>query len=271
MRVNKTLAAVASVAALALALAGCAGSSAPSAPASAATPAVDYKLVSAGTLTVCSDIPYAPFEVEDAETASGYSGFDIDIISSVAEKLGLQLKVKVIGFDALKSGTALAAGQCDVAASAMTITDERKKNIDFSDAYYDSLQSLLVKKDSGIQDLAGLAGKKIGVQTGTTGKDYATANAPADAKLVDFDNDGLLWSAIQAGQIDAILQDLPVNQVHEKADAKYVIVAKYQTDEKYGFAFAKGKNPALLEVVNKQLAALHADGGYDKIYAKYFG
>jgi len=266
MRVNKTLTLVASIAAFALTLGGCAGSASTSSTASA-----DYKLVTAGTLTVCSDLPYAPFEVEDSTTASGYSGFDIDIISSIADKLGLTLAVKVVGFEAIKSGTAMAAGQCDLAASALTITDERKQNMDFSDGYYDSLQSLLVSKSSGITDLAGVAGKKVGVQGGTTGKAYAEANAPKDAKLIDFDSDGLLWNAIQAGQIDAILQDLPVNQVHEKADAKYMIVGKYQTDEKYGFGFAKDKSPELLAAVNQQLSVLHSDGTYDKIYAKYFG
>jgi polar amino acid transport system substrate-binding protein len=271
MRVNKTLAAVASVAALALALAGCAGSSAPSAPASAATPAVDYKLVSPGTLTVCSDVPYAPFETEDATSPSGYSGFDIEVMDALAKKLGLTLKVIDSDFDALQSGTVLVANQCDVAASAMTITDERKKNLDFTDAYYDSLQSLLVKADSGITNLAGLAGKTIGVQKGTTGKSYATKNAPADAKIVDFPSDGELWPAIQAKQIDAILQDQPVNHTHEVADAAYKIVETYNTNESYGFALAKGKKPELLAAINAQLKSMRADGSYDTLYKKYFG
>ncbi|MBA3020985.1 transporter substrate-binding domain-containing protein [Propionicimonas sp.] len=269
MRITKTFAVAASVAALALAFAGCAGPAAPSAPASSAA-AVDYKLVTPGALTVCSDVPYAPFEMEDAAAPSGYTGFDIEIMNSVATKLGLTLKVKAIGFDPIKSGTALAAGQCDVAASALSISEERRKNIDFSDPYYDSLQSLLVKSASGITNLAGLAGKNVGVQAGTTGKDYAVANAPKDAKLIDFDNDGLLWSAIQAGKIDAILQDYPVNWVHQQADSNYKIAETYKTDEQYGFGFAKGKSPALVEAVNAQLTAMKADGSYDTLYKKYF-
>jgi polar amino acid transport system substrate-binding protein len=270
MRITKTLTLAASAAALALAFAGCAGPAAPSAPASSAA-AVDYKLVTPGTLTVCSDVPYAPFEIEDATSPTGYSGFDIEVMDALAKKLGLTLKVIDSDFDALQSGTVLVANQCDLAASAMTITDERKKNLDFTDAYYDSLQSLLVKTDSGITNLAGTAGKTIGVQKGTTGKSYATKNAPKDAKLVDFPSDGELWPAIQAGQIDAILQDQPVNHVHEVADASYKIVETYNTDESYGFALAKDKKPELLAAINAQLKAMRADGSYDTLYKKYFG
>ncbi|WP_152176371.1 transporter substrate-binding domain-containing protein, partial [Mycobacterium tuberculosis] len=98
-----------------------------------------------------------------------YTGFDIDLLGAIAEQLDLELSVQDVGFDALQSGTTLAAGQCDIGASAMTITDERKANIDFSDPYYDSLQSLLVRTDSGIKSIDDLDGKNVGVQQGTTG------------------------------------------------------------------------------------------------------
>jgi polar amino acid transport system substrate-binding protein len=276
MLVKKTLAVAASIAAVALTLTAC-SSGTPAAPSSSApataasSPAADLQLVAPGTLTVCADVPYAPFEIEDSSSASGYSGFDIEVMDGVAKKLGLTLKVIDSDFDSLQSGTVLVANQCDLAASAMTITEERKANIDFSDPYYDSLQSLLVKMDSGITNLAGLAGKTLGVQKGTTGKSYATKSAPKDAKIVDFPSDGELWPAIQAGQIDAILQDQPVNHTHEVADAKYKIVETYNTNEQYGFAFAKGKKLELQKAVNDQLKAMHADGSYDALYKKYFG
>lgn len=272
MLVKKTLTLAASVAAITLALTACAGT--PATPAGSEAPgsaAADLKLVQAGTLTVCADVPYPPFEVEDASAPSGYSGFDVDVMDAVAKKLGITLKVIDVDFDALQSGTVLVAGQCDLGASAMTITEERKKNIDFSDPYYDSLQSLLVKTDSGITNLAGTAGKKVGVQKGTTGKAYAEQNKPEGAELIEFPSDGELWPAIQAKQIDAILQDQPVNRTHEVADPSYKIVETYSTDEQYGFALAKDKNPALLKAINDQLAAMRADGSYDTIYKKYFG
>ena len=252
----------------ALVLTGCAGGTDPGTE-SPTEGGDDYGLIEAGVLTVCSDVPYPPFEVEDASAPSGYSGFDIDLLSAIAEKLDLTLAVQDVGFDALQSGTTLVAGQCDIGASAMTITDERKANIDFSDPYYDSLQSLLVRVDSGIESIDDLDGKNVGVQQGTTGEAYATENATG-AQLVQYPSDGELWPAMQAGQIDAILQDQPVNIEHEKADSAYTIVETYETDESYGFAFAKGEKTELLEAVNGALAELQDDGTYQEIYDSYF-
>ncbi|MDA4892117.1 MULTISPECIES: basic amino acid ABC transporter substrate-binding protein [Microbacterium] len=258
-------------AAASLTLAGCAGSGDAPSEVPGGTPAAgdDYGLVTAGTLTVCSDVPYPPFEVEDPSAETGYSGFDIDLLGAIAEKLGLKLSVQDVGFDALQSGVTLVSGTCDVGASAMTITDERKANIDFSDPYYDSLQSLLTRTDSGIKSIKDLDGKNVGVQQGTTGESYATENAPG-AQLVQYPSDGELWPAIQAGQIDAILQDQPVNLEHEKADKSYKIVETYNTDEQYGFAFAKGEKEALLTAVNGALKELRDSGEYQTIYDSYF-
>lgn len=267
MHRRTTFAGLALVAAATLALAGCAGGT--DSGSGDADAGDDYGLVTAGTLTACSDVPYPPFEVEDSSTESGYSGFDIDLLDAIAKKLDLKLAVQDVGFDALQSGTTLVAGTCDLGASAMTITEERKANIDFSDPYYDSLQSLLVRTDSGIESIDDLAGKNVGVQQGTTGETYATENATG-AELVQYPSDGELWPAMQAGQIDAILQDQPVNIEHEKADSAYKIVETYDTDESYGFAFAKGEKDALVEAVNSALQELRDSGEYQKIYDSYF-
>ena len=272
----KKKALVTAAAALALTLTACSSgatttTSTSSSGGASTSAAAAYKLATPGTLTACSDIPYPPFEIEDASSPTGYSGFDIEVMAAISQKLGLSYKVMDVDFDSLQSGTVLIAGQCDMGASAMTITEERKKNLDFTAPYYDSLQSLLVRADSGITNLAGTAGKKIGVQKGTTGKTYAEANKPATAELVEFPSDGELWPAIQAKQIDVILQDQPVNHTHEKADANYKIVETYKTNEQYGFALAKDKNTALLAAVNAALTTMRSDGSYDKLYKKYFG
>ena len=217
----------------------------------------------------CGEAPSPPFEVEDASKPSGYGGFDIDLLQAIADNLGLELKVADVSFDALQSGTTLAAGQCDVGASAITITDERKANLDFTDPYYDSLQSLLVPADSDIKSIDDLAGKNVAVQQGTTGQAYATEHAP-EAKLSAFPGDGEMWPALQAGQVDAILQDLPVNVEHAKADENYVIVEEYDTGEQYGYALAKEKNPELLDAINTELQNLRDDGTYQEIYDSYF-
>jgi polar amino acid transport system substrate-binding protein len=223
--------------------------------------------VSSGTLTVCSDVPYPPFEDFDETSESGFKGFDIDIVQAIAEGLELELAVKDSSFDALQSGQALNASQCDIAASAMTITEERKAALDFSDGYYDSQQSLLVAEDSDISSIDDLDGVKIGVQQGTTGKAYAEENA-AGADIVSFPSDAEMFQAIKAGQVEALLQDLPVNINHQDQGG-FSVVETYSTDESYGLAMKKG-NTELVDAVNEQLGEMRDDGTYDEIYNTYF-
>ncbi len=256
---KRTLTAVAA-SLLALSLAGC-GSDSSGATESGAP------VIASGKLTVCSDVPYPPFEDFDTTADSGFKGFDIDVVQAIADGLDLELAVKDSSFDALQSGQALNAGQCDLAASAMTITDDRKKALDFSDGYYDSEQSLLVPEGSDIADIAGLAGKKVGVQQGTTGKAYTEENAP-DAKIVSFPSDAEMFQAIKAGQVDALLQDLPVNLDHQK-EGGFTVVETYTTDEQYGLAMKKGSTE-LVAAVNEQLSTMRDDGSYDEIYNTYF-
>lgn len=227
----------------------------------------DLSLISDGTLTVCSDIPYAPFEFEDPDAESGYSGFDIDITSEIAKGLDLELAVKDADFSGLQSGLALNSGQCDLVASAMTITDDRKKNLGFSDGYYDSLQSLLVPEGSDITGIGDLNGKKVGVQQATSGEKYAQENAEG-AQLVALPSNAEMVQAIKAGQVDALLQDLPVNVDNAKAGG-YEVVEEFDTGETYGLA-AKKDNQALLDAVNAELSEMRDNGTYDEFYDKYF-
>lgn len=229
-------------------------------------------LVKAGTLTVCSDVPYAPFEDFDETAESGFTGFDVDLVAAIAEGLDLELAIRDSDFEALQSGLLLNGKQCDLGASAMTITDERKENLLFTDGYYTSQQSLLVPADSDIASIADLAGKKVGVQQGTTGETYTKENAP-DANRVQYDDDGKLYLALKAGQIDAILQDLPVNIEHQrdpKEPGRFKVVETFDTEELYGFA-ARKDNTALIDAVNAELKALRDSGDYQTIFDKYFG
>ncbi len=229
--------------------------------------ATGANVINKGKLTVCSDVPYPPFEDFDKGSELGFKGFDVDIVNEIAKRLDLKLSYQDSSFDALQSGQALNAGQCDLAASAMTITDDRKKNLDFSEGYYDSKQSLLVPADSDIAGIGDLDGVKVGVQQGTTGKAYAEENAKG-AKIVTFPSDGEMYQAIQAGQVEALLQDLPVNLDHTK-DGKFKVVETYDTDEQYGLAIKKG-NEQLVKDVDGALDEMRKDGTYDDIYNKYF-
>lgn len=231
--------------------------------------AADLELVSEGELTVCSDIPYPPFEFEDADAPSGYSGFDIDLVQEIADRLDLELSVLETGFDGLQSGATLAAGQCDLAASAMTISEERAENLNFSEPYYDAEQSLIVLADSDISSLEDVAGESLGVQGQTTGADFAEENAPDDTEVVEFDQGPDIYTGMLAGQVVAGLQDLPVNLERAEEDDRFEVVETFETGEQYGFAAAL-ENDALIEAVDEQLAAMRDDGTYDEIYDEYF-
>jgi polar amino acid transport system substrate-binding protein len=228
----------------------------------------DMALVSDGTLTVCSDIPYAPFEFEDDD--GSYTGFDIELLEGVAEDNDLDLEVRVSPFDTIIAS--LEAGDCDLIASAMTITDERAEQVDFSDPYFDSDQSLLIRvEDEGtFAVLDDLAGETIGVQSGTTGEEYANENTPEGATIKAFETGDALFPALASDDIAAALQDFPVNAYRATQGDEFVVTETVPTGEQYGFAISKG-NAGLLAAVNDALTDMREDGRYDEIYATWFG
>lgn len=227
-------------------------------------------LVSDGKLTVCSDIPYEPFEFED--DAGQTTGFDYDVVTAISTSLGLDApSFQTTPFDSIIP--AMVSGNCDIIASAMTITDERKENALFSDPYFDADQSLLVTKanEATYPDLASLAGQTIGVQSETTGADYAAENTPAGATIQEFEGASELFAALTAGTIQAVLQDFPVNafRANEQPD-EFVVTEVFQTNESYGFAMAK-EATELQAAINAALAELTSSGQYDAIYEDWFG
>jgi polar amino acid transport system substrate-binding protein len=241
------------------------------APGAAAAPAELAKaarLVSAGQLTVCSDIPYAPFEFKDGEILTG---FDIELVRAVAEQLGLKAEFKATPFDAIIP--ALAAGNCDLVASATTITEERKQKVAFSQPYFDADQSLLVRVADAekYKALADLKGRKIGVQSGTTGETYAKTNTPEGGTVKDFPGAEDLFNALTAKDIDAVLQDFPVNAYRAlQAKDKFAVTQTFKTGEQYGFAMAKD-NTKLVQAVDNALEQLRSSGAYDSLYKTWFG
>jgi polar amino acid transport system substrate-binding protein len=242
------------------------------APADAAGDTVDVAslgLIEDGKLTVCTDAPYPPFEYQD-ETTNEWTGFDMDVVREIAAGIGegLELSVTVQPFDGI--WLAPKAGTCDMVASAMTITEERQANALFTDGYFDADQSLLVRAEDkdALTSLESLAGKTIAVQTGTTGETYAQENAK-EATLKSFDEPAAMFLALEGKQVDAILQDLPVNAERALKDTNSALTATFPTGEQYGFAVSQD-NTALADALNAGIAELKDNGKYDEIYAKYF-
>lgn len=225
-------------------------------------------LVDDGALTVCSDTPYEPFEFEGDDGEQ--TGYDIELLRAVADDAGLDLEVKDLPFEGILA--TLAAGDCDVVASAVTINDERKQEVDFTEPYFDADQSLLVRADEAetYATLVGLKGQRIGVQSGTTGQTYAEEHTPEGAEIVSFEEAAEMFAALTSGDVAALLQDLPVNAYRATQEPAFVLTETFTTGEQYGFAVAKG-NESILEFLNGGLATLREDGRFDTIYATYFG
>ncbi len=229
-------------------------------------------LVKAGALTTCTHLPYAPFQSKDA--TGKVVGFDVALIDLVAAKLGVTQQVVDTPFEGIKSGTDLNSGKCDVAAAGMTITDERKQVLDFSDPYFDATQALATQTGKEVKALEELKGKRLGVQGGTTGEDYIKTQVKEkglDIEVVSFRDLAALQQALATNQVVAAVNDLPVWNEYIKANpGKVVVAAGFDTGEQYGFAVRKG-NAELLKTVNEALAAARTDGTYDKIYAEWIG
>ncbi|MFG1614066.1 ABC transporter substrate-binding protein [Nonomuraea wenchangensis] len=258
----------------ALALSACgsdSGSGGADTSASAGSGAAAVKLVQPGKLTVCTNVPYEPFQFKDG--SGNVVGFDVDIVDLAAKKLGVTQNIVDIDFAVIKSGAAMAAGKCDVAAAGMTITPERAQNITFSDPYFDATQALLAKKGTGAKSLEDVKAKglKLGAQASTTGLDYAKKQGFNPTEYADSPKELL---ALQAGQADVIIQDLPVVLTWLKKPEvaeKFELIASLDTGEQYGIGMKKDADPTLVKTINEELAKAKQDGTYEKIYMKWFG
>ena len=216
---------------------------------------------------VASDIAYQPFEF----TKNGKTvGFDVDLMREIGKRAGFEPQFQNVTFDGIIQG--LGSNLYDAAISAMTITPEREKQIDFSKPYFNADQSLMVQKGSKIKSTDDLSGKTVGVQIGTTGAMEANKlkkNGKV-GQVRTFDTITDAFAALQNGQIDAIINDFPVSAYRAKtSNGSLVIVQTIPTGEQYGIAFPK--NSELLKPTNKALAEIKKDGTYAKLYEKWFG
>ena len=270
---RRSFLAAAGLSVAALALTACGGSSssvASSVASSASSEAVstsaaagELTTVMAGKLTMATNATFPPYEMT---TDSGdIEGIDVDTAKAIAEKLGLELQVDDMEFDAAL--LSVQQGKADIAMAGITVTDERKAVMAFSDSYATGIQSIIVPEGSDIASPDDLAGKKIGTQRGTTGYIYCTDDFGEDS-VVAYDNGLTAVQALNNGQVDAVVIDNAPAKEYVAANPGLKVLETSYAEEDYAIGMNKD-NTALVEAVNAALEELKADGTLQSIVDKY--
>lgn len=220
------------------------------------------------TYIIYSDNAFAPFEYLDTDTNT-YVGVDMDIMAAVAEDQGIKYEMRNEGFDA--SMGAVQAGQADAMIAGMTITDERKESFDFSEAYFDDGQVLVVAPDSGIKGFEDLQGKSVAAKTSTVGGDYAESlKDQYGFEIHYYEGSNEMYQAVITGADAACVEDFSViGWAIESEDVALSIVTEPANVKGYGFAVKKGENADLLAKFDAGLKNIKANGTYETILAKY--
>ena len=219
-----------------------------------------------GKLSIATSPDFPPFEsLTDSTTVEG---IEIDILQLICDKLGVELEINQMDFDSVLPG--VQASKFDVGVSGITITEQRKKNVLFTDPYCLAAQAIVVTEDSAIKSKADLEGKKVSVQTGTTAESYTMENGYS---VSSFSANSDAEAALTSGKVDAwVIDDLTaaemVKAYNETASVKLVILDEAMTTEPYAFAFALGSDD-LVKEVNSILDELIADGTVKAIFEKY--
>ncbi|SEM78513.1 basic amino acid ABC transporter substrate-binding protein [Lihuaxuella thermophila] len=225
----------------------------------------DTAVVKVGT-----DAAYPPFEKQ--EGTGEISGFDVDIMQAVAKAAGFKVEIRHTGWDPLFEG--IDSGKVDAGISAITITEERKKKYDFSEPYFDAKQLILVPADSSVTSLKDLNGKKIGVQSATTGETVVQeAFGKTYPNLKGYDDTPAAIEDLKLGRVDAVVADngVVLEYVKKLGKDKFKVVEDASFEPEYYGIIVKKGNKELLEKINAGLKKIREDGTYDKIYQKYFG
>ena len=262
------------VAALALTACGGSSSTASSAAASsvassaaasseaASAAATELTTVEAGKLTMATNAAFPPYEM--TTDAGEFEGIDIETAQAIADKLGLELQIDDMDFDAAL--LSVQQGKADIVMAGVTVTDERKAVMDFSDSYATGIQSIIVPEGSDIASPDDLAGKKIGTQRGTTGYIYCSDDF-GDENVVAYDDGLTAVQALNNGQVDAVVIDNAPAQEFVAANPGLKILDTSYAEEDYAIGMAKGSS--LEDAVNAALEELKADGTLQSIVDKY--
>ena len=259
---RRSFMAAAAVSVAALALTACGGSASSAASSEAVSSAAELTTVEAGKLTMATNAAFPPYEM--TTDAGEFEGIDVDTAKAIAEKLGLELQIDDMDFDAAL--LSVQQGKADIVMAGVTVTDERKAVMDFSDSYATGIQSIIVPEGSDITSPDDLAGKKIGTQRGTTGYIYCSDDF-GDENVVAYDDGLTAVQALNNGQVDAVVIDNAPAQEFVAANPGLKVLDTSYAEEDYAIGMAKGS--ALEDAVNKALEELKADGTLQAIVDKY--
>ena len=275
---RRSFMAAAAVSVAALALTACGGSassaassvasSAASSEAASSAAAAELTTVEAGKLTMATNAAFPPYEM--TTDAGEFEGIDVDTAKAIAEKLGLELQIDDMDFDAAL--LSVQQGKADIVMAGVTVTDERKAVMDFSDSYATGIQSIIVPNDSDIASPDDLAGKTIGTQRGTTGYIYCSDTPEnggfGEEHVTAYDDGATAVKALLNGQVDCVVIDNAPAQEYVKANPGLKILDTEFANEDYAIGVAKG-NTALLDAINGALKELIDDGTVQSIIDKY--
>jgi polar amino acid transport system substrate-binding protein len=256
------------VAAVALIAAGCGGGNDNNQSSGGQASSALKDLVTPGTLTVGTELPAPPFWIgDDYDSITG--GYEVDLAKQIAQRLNIpNVKFVEMPFAGLVAGQRC---KCDIDFSQVTITDERAKVVQFTAPYFEANQGILVKKGTTVSSMADAKRLRWGAQTNTTGAAYIADNIKptAEAKVYNTTTDA--FTALNAGQIDAVLLDTPIvlgavkaNQIKDGA-----VVGQFKTGEEYGAVLNKGSPN--LDAINQVINSLKSEGFTDQLFKKYFG
>lgn len=214
------------------------------------------------TLVMATNAEFPPYEYHEGDAVVG---IDAEIAKLIADKLGMELKIEDVAFDSIIPG--VQAGKYDMGMAGMTVNEERLQSVNFSDSYATGVQVVIVKEGGSIASLDDIAGKKIGVQTSTTGDIYASGDF-GDENVVKFDSGAAAVEALKSGKVDCVIIDNEPAKSYVAANEGLKILETEYAVEDYAICFAKD-NTELQEKVNAALKELIADGSVQKIIDKY--
>ena len=227
-----------------------------------ATDAAEVTTVEPGVLTMGTNATFPPYEYKDGDDVVG---IDAEIAQALADKLGLQLEIVDMDFDSLVAS--VQSGKIDMSLAGMTVTEERKQNVDFTDSYATGVQVIIVKEDSDIASADDLEGKLIGVQQGTTGHLYCADDFGED-NVIPYANGATAVQALLQGKVDCVVIDQEPAKAFVEANEGLKILDTAYTTEDYAAAVSKD-NPALTAALNSALQELKDDGTIQGILDKY--